>query len=277
VTRERIYWLLIAAFAVGLIVLYVIYVYPVQKRVREQRATLADLQQRLAKPAKFRKEVPSRKGLDGREAYRAWLDLEMNDKVAPFFARSDATLDRPLVSDPTRLTPPRFKDGYLRRVAEIRAELNRRVPGIVLGKELFADHEWAETGALPDPADYAAIRQDINIRAQVLDFVAAHKGRQVKKLTVGGAGPWDRSWRLIPLSFEIVLPAEEVAAFVRSLLNVTWSRGGNRTLCMLPRRIHVARLDNPVGGPGAVGVEMELDVVDFDDSLREGLSAEPKT
>jgi len=277
VTRERIYWLLISLFALGLVVLYGVYVWPVQREVREERAALKDLRERLAAAYKNRKHIPSRRALDNRESYRAWLELEFKNKVAPFFARSDATLERPLVADPSRLTPPRFKDGYLRRVAEIRANLARRARGIVLAKDLFPRYEWVESGALPDRARFTAIRQDINIRAQVLDLVAQYKGRAVHSLKIEGSRPGDGPWRLIPVTFEAVLPADRATGFVRALLDVTWYRGGHWPLCVLPRRLRLGRPAKPVGGAGGVRIEMEFDVVDFDDSLRQQAAEERKT
>ena len=260
-TRDRIYWLLIALVAAGLAVAFVLYGLPVVKGVREERAALEDLRRRLDDVLRFRHEVPSREALDERAAYRSWLDLQLKEKVLPFFAASDATLERPLVEGNDAATPSRFKDGYLRRLAEVRGAVQRQSPGLELGRDVFGRYIWAETGTLPDPADFPAIRKDINLRAQLLLLAAAHRARQVKRLDVRAAEPGEE-WSTIPVSLGVVLPTRSAAGFVRETLNAAWQSGtapAGRNVCALLRRMHLARgQDND-----SVLVELELGVLDF--------------
>ena len=78
--------------------------------------------------------------------------------------------------------------------------------------------------------------------------------------------PCDR----IPVSLFVLVPADKASEFVRSIIQ-TSSTSGPKSLCMVFNKLEFEKRETSGPSPAEtyVSVAMDLDVLDFPDSLRE--------
>jgi hypothetical protein len=271
--RERLYWIGVGAGILVLLVLYFAWVRPARNRVESEEATFTAMQRRLDDLNRKRTIMPSANSLSEMRDYKAWIDDEQR-RVIAFFADSDATLEMPLVPGQENPSENAFKGAYDARRRKIEADLRNRVRGIVLPptKNLFSPYAWADSGALPSPADYKEITNGINIREELLTQIAECEAVEIRTLDVKKPVKADALYDVIPVSFSGVIPADKVSQFVRGILQVS-RRQNKQGLCMAIRSLHIGKQSTPPLRQG-VNVDIELDVLDFPNNLAK-LAAPP--
>ena len=265
-SRERTFWVAIAGALLGLAAAYFFLVRPAQAEVRvalagyDRAETQLNELRGLQRKKALRQYVPTSQNLVDMTKYKDWLGGEAHATEQYFRRKCAATLDTPLTSE-ENLSSSKFKFAYLQRLEGLKAWLGQRWPRGTLGDGVFVKYPWADSPALPDPKQFAAIQRDLWLRSYLLRSFVDHSAAAISKMVVLPSAKGSPATR-IRVSMDFATAPEQLVPFLEDLFELRPQTEADLTV--LPHSVTVAKTSSDEAGtPARVNIQLVIDVLDF--------------
>jgi len=272
VTRNRIFWIVWAVLAFGVLATWLVWIEGVTPWVKGLRAQLREAEKehepadkmfqalRRLRPDLLRQQVPNRQNIVDIWNYIDWLQQEGYAVAEHFHRRSRETLLLPLTAKENP-DPSEFEAAFNDRLRSLVGSLPEAWRTGPTAAIILPRYPWLAGPSLPEEGEFEAIRRDLAIRFLILRYLKDYGVTAIHALTIGApqSGPLAQH---IPVTFRVSLPPNQVLPLLESLLEL--QPGREPDLAIVPRGLVIEKHTGDAAGQSpTVNMEFRFDVLNF--------------